>query len=192
MARIAKGTHSAARHSLLDELTFNRDFDLSDSTNLDKKWVFHPSYSGFASAKVRTAQTKRLPVNLMDTFLSDTATTPQIVPTELAATRMRIKSNPTLRGFVTDKITTLGYEPAVHSRAPLRTSCSKLVHDHQEDLLVNITTPSPYKFLANSPPFKPLGSLQPAVQVRSTSGQGPRCALSLLGRTHIVLCCRRA
>ena len=62
-ARIAKGTHSAARHSLLDELTFNRDFDLSSAADKNPKWTYHPSYSGFARASTRTAQERCLPVN---------------------------------------------------------------------------------------------------------------------------------
>ena len=37
-ARVAKGTNSAHRHSLLDELTFNRDFDGSESTSKQDKW----------------------------------------------------------------------------------------------------------------------------------------------------------
>ena len=60
----------------------------------------------------------------MDTFLSDVATVPQIVPTEQWRTQRMIK--------------------------PLRTSCSKLVHDHEQSLLVNITTPSQYHFVRNS------------------------------------------
>lgn len=174
-ARITKGTHSAARHSLLDELTFNRDFDHSESTSKAPTWNFHPSYSGFSTPKTRTAQERGLPVNMMDTFLSNTATVPQIVPTEQWRTNRMIKSNPTLRGFVTDKITSVQYEPAQHERKPMRTSCSKLVHDHEQALLVNITTPSQYSFVPaiRTSAFRPLGSLQPAAPGRPYTTHEP-------------------
>ena len=60
--RVTKGSHSAHRFSSLDELTFNRDFDLSKSYDKKEKWTFEPSYSGFAAARLRHATERRLPV----------------------------------------------------------------------------------------------------------------------------------
>ena len=192
MARIAKGTHSAARHSLLDELTFNRDFDNSGSTTQKQKWTFHPSYSGFVTEKTRYPQSRCLPVNMMDTFLSDRATVPQVVPKDEWATRLRIKSNPTLRGFVADKVTNLAFQPTVHERQPMRTSSSKLVHDHEQALLVNITTPSAYRFTPNAPIFNPLGSVPPStpnVYVRNARAPRllPRCTAHADARSRSCL-----
>ena len=166
MSRVSKGTHHAARHSMLDELTFNRDFDHSHSLDRTQKWKFQPSYSGFATQKVRQSSQRRLPVNMVDTFLSDTATSPQIVARDSWRTNMMIKSNPTLRGFVTDKVTNVPHQPAILSRPPSRVVEHTLVHDHEHELLLNITTPSPYKFSPNSPLFRPLGSVPPATHVR--------------------------
>ena len=165
VSRVTKSTPSAHRHSLLDELTFNRDFDGSGSTaafGKAEKWQFHPSYSGFATDKTRMPQSRKLPVNMMDTFLSDRATTPQIVEPSMYATNRMVKTNPNLRGFVTDKVTNVGFTPTTHERPPTRTSCSKLVRDHDHELLVNITTPAPYRFVPNAPLFRPLGSVPPA------------------------------
>lgn len=155
--RMSKGRHSSARFSSLDELTFNRDFDLSHTYKKPEKWKFEPSYSGFAAIKLKKPQNSALPVNMMDTFISDAATTAQIVPSELWRTNIMVKHNPQLRGYVTDKMTNERHEPAALLRSPTRLEEHKLVHDHEHDLLVNITTPSTYKFSANSPPFHPLG-----------------------------------
>ena len=194
--RVAKGTHSAARHSLLDELTFNRDFDFSESTSQRPKWQvctaeelagiccthleaggsmvltppasrllpsqFHESYSGFTNERTRYHQERRLPVTMMDTFLSDSATTRQIVPDSMWRTNMMIKQNPNQRGFVTEKVTTAPFAPASHDRIPMRTSSCKLVRDQDHDLLINISTPSVFKFAPNAPLFQPMGSLPPA------------------------------
>lgn len=123
---------------------------------------FHESYSGFSSLGVRHAQERGLPVNMMDTFLSSSATTRQIVPDSMRKTNMMIKANPTLRGFVTDKVTNTPYSPASHDRLPTRTSSCKLVRDHDHELLVNIQTPSVYRFSPDAPLFRPQGSMPPA------------------------------
>jgi len=157
-ARVAKGSHNAARFSSLDELTFNRDFDLSQSYGSQpaaKQWTFEPSYSGLAAAKLRQPTHKRLPVNMMDTFLADSATSPQIVPPGSWRTSIMIKSNPTLRGFVTDKVTNVPHTPAMLERPPLRTIRHSLVHDHEENLLVNISTPSSFVFPPGAARFDP-------------------------------------
>ena len=54
--RRTRGVHGVQKHSSLDELTFNRDFDISHSTGAHgaqlESWKFHPSYSGFAASKL--------------------------------------------------------------------------------------------------------------------------------------------
>jgi len=94
---------------------------------------------------------------MMDTFLTDSATAPQIVPPQTWRTSIMIKSNPTLRGYVTDKITNESHLPAALEREPSRIVEHKLVHDHEHELLVNISTPSCYQFPARAPPFRPIG-----------------------------------
>ena len=169
MSRVTKGHFHAARHSSLDEMTFNRDFDLSNSLGQKEKWNFHPSYSGWATPKVRYAQEKSLPVNMMDTFLSGRATLPQIVPDDQLATSMRVKANYNLRGFVTDKVTKVDYEPAVRDLYRPKISQHALVHDHEQSLIINMSTPTPYKFLpGQATPFRPLGAPVPTPNLAAT------------------------
>ena len=130
---------------------------------------FHHSYSGFSNERTRYPADKRLPVNMMDTFLSESATTRQIVPNSMRRTNVMIKQNPTLRGFVTEKVTNAPFAPTYHERAPLRTSSCKLVRDHDHELLINIETPSVFKFAPNAPLFQPMGSLAPVSTSRRMS-----------------------
>lgn len=121
--RVLKSDFHLARHSVLDELTFNRDFDASQSATINKgvqPWTYHPSYSGFQTPQTATRREKRLPVTMMDMSLSSTASLPQVSPSASLRNSLRIKHNPELRGFVTDKLTNAPHERAQLARAPFR------------------------------------------------------------------------
>jgi len=159
---------------VLDELTFNRDFDASQSATINKgvqPWNYHPSYSGFQTPQTATRREKRLPVTMMDMSLSSTATLPQVSPSASLQNSLRIKHNPELRGFVTDKLTNAPHERAQLARAPFRTVEHTLVSSHQHDLLINISTPTEY----------------PAVHAPGMMGAAPRAPVLVperLGAMH--------
>ena len=117
-----------------------------------------PRLSGCAAferprAKLASATGAALPLNMQASQSSVWRTTK--------------KSNPAIPGFVvsdrTERI------PAKLAPPPERVTEHKLVHDHEHDLLINMTTRSPFKFHPNAPLFRPLGSVQPATHVRRRS-----------------------
>ena len=144
----------AMRHSSLDELTFNRDVDGSLNNQPSKRWTFEPSYSGVMAERLRTPSSRGLPTSMMETSLSRTAGLPQCspVPTHPGSTPWRntfqIKANPHLRGYVSDKITTLPFTPSTLARPPTRTIAHANVADHMSDTLMNLKTT-----LSAPPPF---------------------------------------
>ena len=134
------------RHSSLDELTFNRDFDKSCSAAGNRepeRWLFRPSYSGFGTTP-RALASARSPVDMMDTTLSSTASRPQVCPERAQyATNVMIKHNPPLHGFVTDKVTSSDGWPqraAVLAPPAQRRMEHRLTFDQRHDLLVNMST----------------------------------------------------
>jgi len=154
--RFIKGANNVNRHSLLDELTFNRDFDLSSTDKSVPRWQFEPSYSGFAANRLRHAGQRgdsRLRVSLMETAASERASTPQVVPTNTWRTSLVIKHNPNLRAFVTDKLTNVPHAPATLERPPFRKVEHTLVHDHEQSLLVNVSTASQFMPSGRPPLF---------------------------------------
>ena len=107
---------------------------------------------------------KRLPVNMMETCISDRATTPQHpTPGKERHTCMKIKQHPTLRAFVTPKITNTGFLPSLTEERRTRVSQSKCVVDHLHDQIIQITTPQPMKVTPLSTIFYPLGSVPGSV-----------------------------
>eukprot|EP00325_Prymnesiales_sp_UTEX-LB-985_P025963 CAMPEP_0174725398 /NCGR_PEP_ID=MMETSP1094-20130205/45461_1 /TAXON_ID=156173 /ORGANISM="Chrysochromulina brevifilum, Strain UTEX LB 985" /LENGTH=216 /DNA_ID=CAMNT_0015926787 /DNA_START=8 /DNA_END=658 /DNA_ORIENTATION=- len=142
--RIIKTEYHPQRHSLLDELTFNRDFDISSTASINKgakPWAFDASYSGYMTGRLQQKPDRRLPVTMMDMSMSSHATWPQVAP---GLESFRIKHSPQLRGFVTGKISAEPFVKAQLSRAPFRTIEHDLVTSHQQDLLVNMATPTEY------------------------------------------------
>jgi len=162
-SRILKTEFHAQRHSLLDELTFNRDFDNSATAGINKqatKWKFDPSYSGYMTDRLQQKRERRLPVMMMDMSMSRAATAPQIA-LDLNSS-IHIKHSPQLRGFVTGKMTSEPFEKAQLARAPFRTIEHDLVTTHQQDLLVNMATPTEYP----QPLTPPAGSVMHALPNR--------------------------
>ena len=166
--RKTRGVNGAHKHSSLDELTFNRDFDMSHSTGAHaaqlEAWKFEPSYSGFASIKLRKPAHSRSPVTMMDNTISTAASFPQVVDSvDAFRSQMQIKNNPMARAYVTDKLTSLPHEPAQLQRAPMRTCEHKFVFDQDGSLLINMNSSSPFRSSPTAPLFyHPKGSVPPA------------------------------
>ena len=154
-SRMVRGRFADARHSALDELTFNRDVD-SSSAILSARggpWEYRPSYSGFNTPKLMQMRERKLPAFNTDSMLSRSATLPQVRPTgptaqELWRTNFLVKHNPHLRGFVTEKVTSLPHTPTQIDRWAPRIVSHKKVENFQGDLLINITTPQQYECAA--------------------------------------------
>jgi hypothetical protein len=169
--RVSKGTFHAARHSVLDEIVFNRDFDKSRSSSINRgrdTWTFQPSYSGFQSLALQMRPDQsigRLPAMMMDGTVSSHASLPQIVAHGSRASSIQIKHNPALCGFVTEKVTKLPFAPGLRPDANFgRLKNHVELRNHESDLIINLNTPNQYPPSPFTPMFRPLGSVQPNVQ----------------------------
>ena len=169
--RVSKGTFHAARHSVLDEIVFNRDFDKSRSSSINRgrdTWTFQPSYSGFQSLALQMRPDQsigRLPAMMMDDTVSSQASLPQIVAHGSRASSIQIKHNPALCGFVTEKVTKLPFAPGHRPDANFgRLKNHVELRNHESDLIINLNTPNQFPPSPFTPMFRPLGSVQPNVQ----------------------------
>jgi len=169
----SRGSFHAARHSVLDELTFNRDFDQSKTSASHNKslrpWTFQPGYSGFQSLALQyrpNRSEQRLPVSMMDCTLGSNAGTPGIVAqSSQLKDSYQIKQNPPLRGFVTEKLTSQPFTPGLRPDVSFaRLNMHKELRSHEHDLIINMNTPNQYPPNPMTPMFRPLGSVMPNVQ----------------------------